>query len=102
MTSAISTPVIPRDTPDALDLALVQSHDVRDKVEECSDDLASKNQAIKQQISKGETSLPTRESLLEGERVETSKPQPEVDPSADGVGSGGSAASAPDPSADCE
>ena len=70
MTPAISTPAIPRDTPDALDLALVQSHEVRDKVEECADDLASKNQAIKQQISQGETSLPAHESLKEGELVE--------------------------------
>ena len=69
MTPAISTPAIPRDTPDALDLALVQSHEVRDKVEECADDLASKNQAIKQQISQGETSLPAHESLKEGELV---------------------------------
>lgn len=70
MTSANSPPVITRDTPDALDMALVQSHEVRDKVEECAEDLASKNQAIKQQISQGETSLPAHESLQEGERVE--------------------------------
>ncbi len=70
MTSANPPPVITRDTPDALDMALVQSHEVRDKVEECAEDLASKNQAIKQQISQGETSLPAHESLQEGERVE--------------------------------
>ncbi len=70
MASAIPSTAIARDTPGALDRALVQSHEVLDKVEEAADDLASKNEAIKQQISQGETSLPAHESLKEGELVE--------------------------------
>lgn len=70
MPSALSTPEISQDTPRALDRALVQSHDVRDKVEACADDLASKNEAIKQQISQGGNTLPAHESLREGEVVE--------------------------------
>lgn len=70
MASDTSNPAISRDTPDALNQALMQSHEVRGKVEECVDDLASKNQAIKQQIAQGETSLPAHESLKEGELVE--------------------------------
>lgn len=70
MTPPIPTSAATRDAAGALDKALVQSHEVRDKVEEAADDLASKNEAIKQQISQGETLLPARESLREGELVE--------------------------------
>ena len=55
MTSELSATAISRDTPGALDLALLQSHEVRNKVEECADDLAFKNEAIKQQISQGKS-----------------------------------------------
>lgn len=64
------TTVVPRDWLGALDLALAQSHEVKDKVEEAADDLALKNRAIEQQISQGETTLPAHESLKEGERVQ--------------------------------
>ncbi len=43
---------------------------MRDKVGQCAEDLASKNQSIKQQIAQGETSLPAQESLQESEVVE--------------------------------
>ena len=56
--------------PAALELALEQSHDVRDKVEECADELASKNESVKQQIAHGTTSLPAHELLNESRAVE--------------------------------
>lgn len=56
--------------PGPLELALLQSHEVRDKVGECAEDLASKNESIKQQITQGETTLPAHESLQESELVE--------------------------------
>jgi len=58
------------DKPAALELALEQSHEVRDKVEECADDLASKNEAIKQRIANGATLLSAHESLHGSEAVE--------------------------------
>ena len=78
MTSASPTPsptaasasTIARDRAGALGQALLKSHEVRNKVEECVDDLASKNEAIKLQISQGETTLPAHESLQESEVVE--------------------------------
>lgn len=70
MTSVHSTAAITRDAPGALDRALVQSHEVRDKVGECAEELASTNESIKQQISQGETTLPAQESLQESEVVE--------------------------------
>ena len=70
MTPSETEPATPIATSDALVKVLVQSHEVRDKVEECADDLAAKNEAIKQQISQGETTLPAHESLKEGEVVE--------------------------------
>lgn len=70
MTSAPSTSATNGGTPGALELALARSNEVRDKVEECAGDLASKNDSIKEQISRGETTLPAHESLHEGEVVE--------------------------------
>jgi len=59
-----------RDNLAALALALAQSHEVRDKVEECADDLALKNETVKQQIADGATTLPAHDSLNAGEAVE--------------------------------
>ncbi len=70
MTSEPLPPAVSRDVPVALEQALEQSHEVRDKVEECADDLASKNEAVKQQIADGATTLPAHESLSESEEVE--------------------------------
>ena len=70
MTNTRSPSASTRDAPGSLDLALLQSHEVRDKVGECADDLASKNEFIKQQISQGETTLPAQASLQESEAVE--------------------------------
>ena len=70
MTSTRLPPAAHHDSPSLLDLALLQSHDVRDKVGECAEDLASTNESIKQQISQGETTLPAQESLLDSEAVE--------------------------------
>ncbi len=71
MTSEPLPSVVDRDTPAALALALEQSHEVRDKVEECADDLASKNTAVKQQIADGATTLSAHQSLSESEAVES-------------------------------
>ncbi len=54
----------------AWESALEQSHDVRDKVEDCADDLASKNEAVKQLISDGATTLSARKLLNESKVVE--------------------------------
>ena len=70
MTTTRSPSARNSDIPGPLDLALLQSHEVRDKVGECAEDLASKNEAIKQQISQGETTLPAQESLQDSEAVE--------------------------------
>jgi len=70
MTSAVPRSSINRDTPSPLDLALLQSNEVRDKVGECAEDLASRNESIKHQISQGETTLPAEASLQESEAVE--------------------------------
>ncbi len=43
------------DAPDALDLALEQSHDVKAKVETCADDLATANEIMKDKIAGGTT-----------------------------------------------
>jgi len=59
-----------RSRPAALELALEQSHDVRDKVEACADDLASKNETVKQQNADGATTLPAHDSLNASEAVE--------------------------------
>lgn len=70
MTSEPLSSPVARDTPAALALALEQSHEVHDKVEECADDLASKNTSVKQQIADGATTLSAHESLSESEAVE--------------------------------
>ncbi len=67
------------DVPAALALALEQSHEVRDKVEECADDLASKNEAVKKQIADGATTLPAHESLSESEEIEATVEECAVD-----------------------
>jgi len=59
------------DVPDALDLALEQSHEVKAKVETCADDLASANEIVKEQIAGGSTLLSAHETLLAGTTVES-------------------------------
>jgi len=59
------------DAPDALDLALEQSHEVKAKVETCADDLANANQVVKEKIAGGTTVLSEHETLLAGTTVES-------------------------------
>lgn len=63
-------PTAPRAAPAALDVALVHTLEVREKVEACADDLASKNESVKQQIERGATTLPARASLRANEAIE--------------------------------
>lgn len=56
--------------PAPLDLVLEHAHEVRDKVEECVVDLAAQNEAVKQQIADGATTVPAHVSLREGEAIE--------------------------------
>jgi len=51
------------DTPDVLDLALEQSHEVKAKVETCADDLAAANENMKAQIAGGTTVLSAHKTL---------------------------------------
>ena len=59
------------DAPDALDLALEQSHEVKAKVETCADDLATANEIVKAQIAGGTTLLSAHQTLLVGTSVES-------------------------------
>ena len=59
------------DAPDALDLALEQSHEVKAKVETCADDLATANEIVKEQIAGGTTVLSAHKTLLAGKTVES-------------------------------
>lgn len=59
------------DAPDALDLALEQSHEVKAKVEACADDLATANEITREQIAGGETLLSAHKTLLDGTAVES-------------------------------
>jgi len=70
MTSAPLAIAESAEAASATALALAQSHEVRDKVQECAEDLASKNEAVKQQIADGATTLPAHQSLSESEAVE--------------------------------
>ena len=70
MTSEHALPDRARASPAALDLALEHTQDVRDKVEGCAADLASKNEVVKQQIAHGVTTLPANDSLRETEAIE--------------------------------
>lgn len=56
--------------PDALALALEQSHEVKAKVETCADDLATANEIVKERIAGGTTLLSAHETLLAGATVE--------------------------------
>jgi diguanylate cyclase (GGDEF)-like protein len=60
----------PADSPDALDLALEKSHEVKAKVETCADDLASANEVVKEKIAGGTTLLSAHQALLDGTAVE--------------------------------
>lgn len=57
-------------TPDALNLALEQSHEVKAKVETCADDLATANEIVKEKIAGGTTLLSAHDALLAGTTVE--------------------------------
>ena len=59
------------DAPDALKLALEQSHEVKAKVATCADDLATANEVVKEQIAGGTTLLPAHETLLASTTVES-------------------------------
>jgi diguanylate cyclase (GGDEF)-like protein len=59
------------DAPDALDLALEKSHEVKAKVETCADDLAAANEVVKDQIAGGRTVLSAHETLLTSTAVES-------------------------------
>lgn len=59
------------DAPDALDLALEQSHEVKAKVETCADDLATANEIMKEKIAGGTTMLSAHKTLLAGTTVES-------------------------------
>ena len=59
------------DAPDALDLALEQSHEVKAKVETCADDLATANESLKEDIAGGTTVLSAQKTLLAGTTVES-------------------------------
>jgi diguanylate cyclase (GGDEF)-like protein len=59
------------DAPDALDLALEQSHEVKAKVEACADDLASANETVKEKIAAGTTLLSAHKTLLASTAVES-------------------------------
>ena len=59
------------DVPDAMDLALEQSHEVKAKVETCADDLATANEIVKEQIAGSTALLSAHETLLAGTSVES-------------------------------
>lgn len=71
MTSARVEKAARADAPDALDLALEQSHEVKAKVETCADDLATANDSLKEVIAGGTTVLSAHATLLAGTTVES-------------------------------
>lgn len=70
MTPAQSRSRANAEPPVALNAALEKSHDVKQKVEACAEDLGAANDSVKKSIEKGATTLPAREALHKGERVE--------------------------------
>ncbi len=62
--------VLPTASPLALQAALEKSHEVKEKVEACVDDLAAANDDLKQKLLDGVTTLPAEAALQEGEVVE--------------------------------
>ena len=60
----------PAASPLALREALEKSHEVKEKVEACADDLAASNDQVKQKLLDGVTTLPAEAALHEGEVVE--------------------------------
>jgi predicted signal transduction protein with EAL and GGDEF domain len=58
------------DAPAALEQALEQSHEVKDKVEACAEDLALENEAVQQEIDNGATTLPADQALQDSQVVE--------------------------------
>lgn len=71
MTSARVEMAARADAPDALDLALEQSHEVKAKVETCADELATANDNLKDEIAGGTSVLSAHETLLAGTTVES-------------------------------
>lgn len=59
------------DAPDALGLALEQSHEVKAKVETCADELATANEIMKDKIAGGTTVLSAHQTLQAGTTVES-------------------------------
>jgi diguanylate cyclase (GGDEF)-like protein len=53
-----------------IEAALGQSHEVKDKVEACADDLATANDRVKERIAEGKTTLPAEEALRNNAAVE--------------------------------
>ncbi|AOF80934.1 diguanylate cyclase domain protein [Methyloversatilis sp. RAC08] len=70
MTSDHSGPDRPVLAPQTLMRALEQSHEVKEKVEVCADELGTANQAVKAKIAGGATTLPAREALEDSQTVE--------------------------------
>ena len=62
---------VPPVSPDALAKALEQSHEVKEKVEACAEDLAQANESTKKTIAAGATTLPAKQTLDHNEAVET-------------------------------
>jgi len=58
------------DAPVALNAALEKSHDVKEKVEACAEDLGAANDIVKKGINQGATTLLAKDALQQGERVE--------------------------------
>jgi diguanylate cyclase len=58
------------EAPEALELALEQSHEVKAKVEACAADLAAANEDVRQEIADGATTVPAAKTLEDGQLVE--------------------------------
>lgn len=58
------------EAPVALNAALEKSHEVKEKVEACAEDLGAANDSVKKSIDQGATTLSAKEALRNGERVE--------------------------------
>jgi diguanylate cyclase (GGDEF)-like protein len=56
--------------PQTFRRALEKSHEAKEKVEACADELTSANDAVKAKIAMGVTSLPVHEALADSEEVE--------------------------------
>lgn len=70
MSSTAADPASTSRPLDTLEAALAQSHEVKDKVQACADDLAVANDDAKSRMADGETTLPAAEVLHAGLAVE--------------------------------